>query len=196
MLSNLHEATIVFSQKETFKKKKKKLWHDTVSLRNTESIGVFFFSLRGLTLLRVPLTRPYQFPMTFYAWIQIYNLSGLFSPTELLNECPSHIQICPTAIMKTQGFPSGMTVCKIHCFLFPTALTMATVLQSDCNSCFLCIYANVCLDITDSGLIVFLPAFKNQIKVSSKWIVINYSTMEFFVIPQGQVVCMQITLLA
>lgn len=118
--------------------------------------------------------------MTFYAQIQIYNLSGLFSPTELLNECPSHIQICPTAIMKTQGFPSGMTVCKIHCFLFPTALTMATVLQSDCNSCFLCIYANVCLDIADSGLIVFLPAFKNQIKVSSKWIVINYSTMEFF----------------
>lgn len=158
----------------------KKLRHDTVSLRNTEFIGVFFFSLGGPTLLGVPLTRPYQFPMTFYARIQIYNLSGLFSPTELLNECPSHIQICPTAIMKTQGFPSGMTVCKIHCFLFPTAPTMATVLQSDCNSCFLCIYANVCLDITDSGLIVFLPAFKNQIKVSSKWIVINYSTMEFF----------------
>lgn len=26
---------------------------------------------------------------------------------------------------------------------------------------FLCIYVNVCLDITDSSLIVFLPAFKN-----------------------------------
>lgn len=50
-------------------------------------------------------------------------------------------------------------------------LTMASVLQSDCNSCFLCIYANVCWDITDSGLIVLLLALKkkkNWIKVSSK----------------------------
>lgn len=76
---------------------------------------------------------------------------------------------------------------------------MATALQSDCNPCFLCVYANVCLDITDSGLIVSLPAFKkNQIKVPSQWIVINYSTVHFFfsIIPQGQVVCMQITALA
>ena len=74
---------------------------------------------------------------------------------------------------------------------------MASVLQSDCNSCFLCIYANVCLDITDSGLIVFLPAFKNQIKGSSKMDRGKTSVQwKFFVIPLGQVVCMQITLLA
>lgn len=40
-----------------------------------------------------------------------------------------------------------------------TALTMAAVPPSDCDPS-LCIYANVCLDITDSNVIVSLPAFK------------------------------------
>lgn len=77
------------------------------------------------------------------------------------------------------------------------SLTADNVLQSDSNSCFLCIYANVCSDITDSSLIVFLSAFKNEIRVSSKMhrgkTTVQWSIL---VILQGQVVCMQITLLA
>lgn len=173
---NWHCATTLHClawQRKTFfiyfffkKGEKNKLQHDIE--RTCECTSVFLFPLGGPTL--VPSTRPYQFSMTFYTGIQIHNLSGLFSLTELLNECPSHIQICPAAIMKTQGFPLGLTVCEIHCFFFislPTALTMAMALQSDCNPCFLCVYANVCLDITDSGLIVSLPAFK-KIRLKSQ----------------------------
>lgn len=62
-----------------------------------------------------------------------------FFHAELLNECPSNIQISPPALMKTWGFPSGTTICKLPLLL----LTMVTELQSDSNSSFLWIYANV-----------------------------------------------------
>lgn len=61
-------------------------------------------------------------PMTFYTGIQIYNLFSLFTHIELLNERPSHIQICLTAVMRKQGFPLGLQDSTL------SLLTIASVL--------------------------------------------------------------------
>ena len=85
---------------------------------------------------------------------------SIFFHIPLLNECPSHIQMCPTVVMKTPGFPLGCGDILLSALL----LTTPSVVQSLLNSCFLCINANYCLDITDSNLIVFfslLSAFLN-----------------------------------
>lgn len=72
---------------------------------------------------------------------------------------------------------------------------MAAAPPSDCDSS-LCIYANVCLDITDSTVIVLLSALKkkNLIKVKVKQRGIEMPNI--FVTPGGPAVCMQITLLS
>lgn len=77
--------------------------------------------------------------------------------------------------------------CGDPCLSILTALTMAAAPPSDCDSS-LCIYANVCLDITDSTVIVLL-FFKLKVKVKQ----IGTEVLNIFVTPGGPALCMQIT---
>lgn len=103
------------------------------------------------------------FPKDIHAWIQISNLSGLFPPSHTLNFLMNVLHIFKYAPSRNEDMrisPGYRDSCL-------AALTMATVPPSDCHSS-LCIYANVCLDITDSSVIVSLPAFKKIWLKSSK----------------------------
>lgn len=95
------------------------------------------------------------FPKGIHAWIQISNLSGLFPPSLALNFLMNVLHIFKYAPSRNEDVRISLGY-RDSCL---AALTMATVPPSDCHSS-LCIYANVCLDITDSCVIVSLPAFK------------------------------------
>lgn len=92
-----------------------------------------------------------------HAWIRISNLSGLFPPSQTLNFLMNVLHIFKYAPSRNEDVRISLGY-RDSCL---AALTMATVPPSDCHSS-LCIYANVCLDITDSSVIVSLPAFKKK----------------------------------
>lgn len=84
----------------------------------------------------LPLTHPSIFSISkdIYDRIQISNLSGLFSHTELLNERPSHIQICPPSRNEDMRISLG---CGDPWLSILTALTMAAV-RLRLSSLYLC----------------------------------------------------------
>lgn len=121
----------------------------------------------GSTLLRE--TSPWlilqfsQFPKTFMTGFQsltfpVYSLT----PNFLMNV----LHIFKYAPSRNEDMRISLG-CRDPWLSFLTALTMAALPPSDCASS-LCVYANVCLVITDSGVIVLLPALKKIWLKSSK----------------------------
>lgn len=94
-------------------------------------------------------------PPDIHAWIQIANLCGVFPLPHTLNFLMNVLHIFKYAPSRDEDMRISLGY-RDSCL---AALTMAALPPSDFHSS-LCIYANVCLDITDSGVIVSLPAFK------------------------------------